>query len=79
MLILIKAILMSFIDFIKYHFECSLLNILNINNRHFLPYGRTDLNDRVGGRLHHCSPRQAVVYYSFMGRCFAVAATSARE
>jgi len=43
MLILIKAILMSFIDFIKYHFECSLLNILNINNRHFLPYGRTDL------------------------------------
>jgi hypothetical protein len=78
MYIFFKAILMSVINFVAYHVECSLLKIINICNRHFLPYGRTDLNDRVGGRLLHCIPRQEVVYYNFMGRCFAVAATSAR-
>jgi hypothetical protein len=34
---------MSCIDFIAYNFECSVLNILYIYNRHFLPYGRTNL------------------------------------
>ena len=43
MYILIKTILMSVVNFIAYHMECSLLNILNIYNRHFLPYGQTDL------------------------------------
>ena len=43
MYILIKAILMSVVNFIAYHMGCSLLNIIYIYNRHFLPYGRTDL------------------------------------
>jgi len=43
MYILIKAILMSVVNFIAYHMGCSLLNIIYIYTRYFLPYGRTDL------------------------------------
>ena len=36
------------------HLDFSVLDVLSIYNRHFLPFRRADLNDRVGGRLLRC-------------------------
>jgi len=73
MFIYSKTIFTSFINFISYCVEWSLINVLFICNRHFLLCGEPILS-----QLYHCSPF-AVVHCSFMGRRFAVAATSARE
>jgi peptidoglycan biosynthesis protein MviN/MurJ (putative lipid II flippase) len=43
MFIHMQTILKSFANFMSYHFEDFLLNSLFICNRHFFPYGRTDL------------------------------------
>jgi hypothetical protein len=58
--------------------DFSVLDVLSIYNRHFLPFRRVDLNDRVGGRLLRCAPF-VVDDHNFMGQRLASKATSTRE
>ena len=60
------------------HLDFSVLDVILIHNRHFLPFRRVDLNDRVGGRLLRCGPF-VVDDHNFMSRRLASTATSTRE